>query len=467
MASIVIKYLIMIKENHKAFFLRNLIWGFVFLFPTSALFLNSSFSLPIILMVLYGSKLFFDSARSREAPELRYEKIFIALGTAGIILSLLSLFATRDILNISTPELEYLEKQLRFLFFVPLLFVMKKISLPEKIIWWGASFAALSSGVYALLFSFLNPEVYRIGGGGNPIFFGCFSVISSFLALNGFHFFLRMGKSAGAIPISSFCLGMTGAVLSGSRGAWLAVPFLAIVTLVHFRRHLRVFYLWVFLASSLLITLSFIAFTDSNIITQRISEAADAVGRYFAGNETLTHSTDPGFTSIGGRLEMYRASFMVISEKPFLGAGPGGYHDKVKQYIEEGKVDDGIKEYWNPHSDYLYAAATGGISGFVIFVATVYFLPFMILLAQANKSERECPGQYEYCRLLWAGVIIISGFMVFSLTDSTLFKHIRLHYYYLLLSGVIASFNVNSLPKPDGLSETLEDLSRSGEGSCL
>lgn len=407
---------------------KYFVWFLVAIYPTSVLFIKHSFSLAMLVMMICGSVILFRDRKEGNLSDHACEILFFKVGLAGLAVSTLSLVAGGRLLEISTSELEYFDKQLRFLFFVPFLILMKRTGIPEKIIWWGAVAAALSSGIYALALKIISPEIFRVSGGGNPISFGCFSVISAFVSLNGLIYFKKIRNSLVLLPVAAFFLGLTGSVLSGSRGAWLAIPVLSVITLINCKKFIKPVHTLIALISGLVAVFIISRSVDGSIIHNRLSETGSAVKKYFYGLDDLNTSADGGFISIGGRLEMYRVALDMIEHHPLLGVGPGRYHGKILEYIEAGKADKAIGIYQYPHNDYLTVATCNGIPGLVIFVLTAYLLPLYILYVYSGKDPSK--------PLFWVGVIFIAGYMIFSVSNSTLFKNIRLHYYYLLLAAI-------------------------------
>lgn len=420
-------------SEKREFIIRYAVLFLVFIYPTSVLFIKHSFTPAMLLMMLYGCVILFKDIKAGSAYLHKNEILFFWAGASGIAISVISLIFGGDLLNIGTMELEFIDKQLRFLFFVPFLVLMKKTGMPEKNIWLGAVVASFASGFYALGIKITHPEIIRVAGGGNPINYGCFSVIAAFVSLNGMMYFRKIKKEYTIIPLSAFLMGMSGAILSGSRGAWVAIPVLSVITALNFRKYFRAFHLFVILVSGMLCVFIISMSVDSTIISDRINEVGSAVTKYFAGDEALDSSSDGGFISVGGRLEMYKTSLNIIKNNPVIGVGPGRYHKTVLGYINDGKADKAIEIYQYPHNDYLTVATCGGLLGLLAFIFMAYLFPIVIIYRYSGNKTGE--------PLFWAGMVIISGFMVFSLTNSAMFKNVRLHYYYLYLSAVAASLH--------------------------
>ncbi|HKU19255.1 MAG TPA: O-antigen ligase family protein, partial [Candidatus Saccharimonadales bacterium] len=62
--------------------------------------------------------------------------------------------------------------------------------------------------------------------------------------------------------------------------------------------------------------------------------------------------------SVGNRLEMWRAAWMLFLSHPLLGVGTGAYQPSTDRLIAEGKIMPTIASYDHPHNDYLNALAS-------------------------------------------------------------------------------------------------------------
>jgi O-antigen ligase len=416
----------MVRTFDRDLVIKYFVWALVFVYPTSALLIKSSLSLAMLVMVLLGSVILFKDWRGGELAGHACEKLLLKFGLAGLAVSLVSLLAGGRLVEISSAELDYFDKQLRFLFFVPFLVLMKRTGVPEKLIWWGAVTAALCAGFYSIAIKIVSPETVRISAINNPINFGYFSVIAAFVSINGLFFFIKRKKYLFFLPVVAFFMGLTGTILSGSRGAWLAIPILLVVTIFNFTRHCKPVYVFSAVLSGFALAAVIGASVESSIVQTRLAQVSGGVEKYFAARDDLKP-----WESVGVRLEMYRVALAMIEDNPLLGVGPGRYQYTVIEDIGSGKTSKVIDRFKYPHNDYLTVAACTGVPGLIIFLITVYFLPLYILYVSSGRD----PGQ----PLFWAGVIIVTGYMVFALSNTTLFKNVRIYYYCLTLCAICAS----------------------------
>ena len=282
----------MVQTFDKDLVIKYFVWAMVCVYPTSALLIKSSLSLAMLVMVLLGSVILFRDWRGGGLSEHACEKLLLKFGLAGLAVSLVSLLAGGRLVEISSAELDYLDKQFRFLFFVPFLVLMKRTGVPEKLIWWGAVIAALCAGAYSIGIKIVSPETVRISAINNPINFGYFSVLSAFVSINGLFFFIKRKKYLFFLPVVAFFMGLTGTILSGSRGAWLAIPVLLVITIFNFTRHCKPVYVFSAVLSGLALVAVIGASVENSIVQSRLAQAVGEVGKYFAARDDLQPNGD-------------------------------------------------------------------------------------------------------------------------------------------------------------------------------
>lgn len=420
--------------NNKNLVIQYSVWIVVAVYPLCVLLIKSSFTPVMLALMVLGSVIFFKDWKSGKLSSHACEMLLLKFGLAGLAISLISLLASGRLIDITSAELEYFDKQLRFMFFVPFLILMKRTEIPEKIIWWGAVTAALCAGTYSIVIKIINPDIARISIINNPIDYGYFSILAAFISINGLFFFMKIKRSFVCLPIFAFFFGLSGAILSGSRGAWLAIPVLTVLTVVNFKKHFSPTHLYAVIIPSLMLAVIITGSIGGSTVQTRLGQISSEIKKYGARSNYLQPAVN-NLGSLGQRLEMYWVALDITKNNPIFGSGPGRYQYSVNKYIDSGKVNKEIQHLRYPHNDYLTVAACTGIPGFLIFVMTVYFIPLYILYIYAGKDLSR--------PLFWAGVIIVAGYMVFSLSNSTMFKNIRIYYYCLMLSAICASLKSN------------------------
>ncbi|MFN2334157.1 MAG: hypothetical protein ABR550_07005, partial [Wenzhouxiangellaceae bacterium] len=123
---------------------------------------------------------------------------------------------------------------LRLLLIIPLYLFLSRVQGLEKSWWYGLAAAAAIAGIYAIAFVVSGSAgqwAGRVGGSTNPIYFG--GVVLAFaLMLLPLITSQRMRPTGRLAFAVAALLGITASALSGSRGAWLALPLLLCLYLV-------------------------------------------------------------------------------------------------------------------------------------------------------------------------------------------------------------------------------------------
>jgi O-antigen ligase len=117
----------------------------------------------------------------------------------------------------------------------------------------------------------------------------------------------------------------------------------------------------ILLASLVLILLSVIAYTSSDILRQRIDKIPKDMAAYQQGD---SHS------SIGYRFEFYKNTLYLIAQHPIIGHGTGSFTHEYQQLAEK----HGLQPTANPHSEYLMIGVQLGLIGIGLFIALLYLM---------------------------------------------------------------------------------------------
>ena len=120
------------------------------------------------------------------------------------------------------------------------------------------------------------------------------------------------------------------------------------------------------------------------------------------------------YTSIGKRFEMWKAAWLIFQDNPSLGGGWGSYKGKVQELIDKGVVNQSIAKYYHPHNQFISALAKGGLLGF--FGVSIFLLFPSIIFYKLIRNTSDPTKQ----RLALAGLILLIGFICFSLSESIL-----------------------------------------------
>lgn len=160
------------------------------------------------------------------------------------------------------------------------------------------------------------------------------------------------------------------------------------------------------------------AFTIIPPVEKRIKSAnTEVMGYIYNKDEYLK-------TSVGARLELWKAAFLMGLEKPLTGWGDKEITNGKIELINKGISDEYIMTFSHAHNDFLETWARRGVIG-VIGLIIIYTMPIYLLkLARSFTTTKisDC--------LLITGVIIYLGYFISGLT-SVFFTFVISHNFYL------------------------------------
>lgn len=262
---------------------------------------------------------------------------------------------------------------------------------------------------------------------GRPIPFGNFGLLSGLLCLvlsfdrNTFSFRSR------AILIISFFLGVAISIWSQTRGGWIFLLLVIIVFMIYSLVKYRSYRKHVLFSFGLLFVFSIWIVSDDNIVSNRISSATSDVSEYFNGGNKNT--------SVGLRFELWTVALTAFKEGKLFGVGPSGFNEVKNTMLDNGLVGSGVSSLLHAHNDFLWVLATKGIVGFLSYMAIYIWLLSFYLRASRFASSRY---------LAISGILVVSGYAVFSLSDIFMSLKLGIGYFVILNSLLIYLISLSS-----------------------
>lgn len=269
----------------------------------------------------------------------------------------------------------------RFILVIPLYlyFIQRPINSDDFMIPCAIS-GVLIGGMALYEFKIIN--MARSDGGLNAITFGQLAVLLVFFSAT---LLFRQQSAQQTTSLRAYLgtLGTLGAliaaVLSGSRGPLLALPFLGflLLYLMPYYRKIVAYFLVLFIS----IILIFYVFFGQDIL--RIDEALTDLAAMGTGNTN---------NSIGIRTQVWHAALQLFKENPLFGIGYGEFSNTVKLKQQQLSISPSALGY-HAHNDYLQLLAEMGLLGlssilllfigsiFVVFKRTSEILPRASILA--------------------------------------------------------------------------------------
>lgn len=379
-------------------FSEKALFVLLFLFPIFSLsvrhWLSGIFSLITLLSLFFVWRL--------QKPLHREEKILFAI----FGLYFFSILLSSTVNGWTESSYHRLGTEMKYLLFFPFYLYVRQYPSAWRGLIIAVPLGGIVLGLHALYDTYFTEVGYAKGIYG-PIIYGDMAVLLGMFSL--IFGLTNRSKVWVGINLLAAVLAMLAVLYSGSRNAWLAamvslviLPFLIGSRTTFWR--VSGGYLVV-----LAITIIMIISTPSSI-TSRFGVVGDEFSRYFQHNAS-SNDEQIYVTSVGTRLEMWNAALLIIKNNPVVGVGPGNMGFAMNALVEKKMVNQAI--YRNPdirgihvHNAYLEIMGTQGIIGFSALLL-ILFYPLYIFIHNKNYDRR----------IASLGILFISGFMVFSLTE--------------------------------------------------
>lgn len=335
---------------------------------------------------------------------LRREEQLACIGYAAFTMTILiSLVDT----GFREEAVKDLDVQLRPLWAIPLLFLFVRTQPREGLLWFGLAAGAILAGLNSIYEVAEAGRYIRTDGATSAITHGNTAFLMGVMAAIALPYFHRLGRPYALLPIGALVLGITASLLSGSRGGWVALPFLLLFLVwrywqPQYRR------LAIAGAASLGIIAAVAASVPQSGVHARIDEAASNVAQY------MENPSAGARTSVGTRLELWRAAWDQFTERPMLGGGIG---HSFKFFLREG-VEAGVYHQTSgvqtmPHNVLLDTLALRGLTGLAGLLALWGTLAWVFVTAARTASP-------DRRQLGIAGLAMLLGYGLFGLTESVM-----------------------------------------------
>jgi len=257
----------------------------------------------------------------------------------------------------------------RFMFALPIFLLLCR--LPSRnltAIGWGCALGALAASAWVFIGRPAGgwSDTARIGNYyTNPIPFGDTALLFAFLSVFTFGWDRKRRAFALVVKLLGLLAGGFVSYLSGTRGGWIAIPVFLIL--------IGVQYGWFTHWKRVVVAVACIAVCVAALLsTERIHERFVAATSDFS---LLEHGDKD--TSVGLRLQLWRASIALFEQHPVYGVGKGHLRSALDDLAQRGKASPQIVNE-RAHSDFFSAIAEMGAIGaaslFIVYFGTsVYF----------------------------------------------------------------------------------------------
>lgn len=345
----------------------------------------------------------------------------LLLATVAFVLAW---FAAWFLHGLSPAGISTAERLPKLLAVIPLFLFLRRVDGLENAWWNGVVAGAFVAGAYALWFT-LTGQVgeygARVTGPTNPIYFGGFSMAFALMLIPRLAD-ERQSSWARSLTGAAIILAFVANALSGSRGAWLAIPALLAVYLftagagqpARWRIGVPV----VVLAISLVVLFNpFLPMND------RLDETLAELS-VIAGGEN-------GNGGVGLRLQFWEIAGSLIGQHPITGTGPGSFRVALVESVQVGEYAETLLRYDHPHNQYISALVDGGV-GLLAILVVLFAAPVLLVSPLSRRFSRQC-RYLAWCALA-AGVVIA----VIALSESLFVRNDGVTWFVLLAATTTA-----------------------------
>jgi O-antigen ligase len=290
---------------------------------------------------------------------------------------------------------------------------------PAAAFYAGCAAGALAAGVFALWQCLWQGEPRAYGpeppfGFHLATIFGGLSVLLGFLPIladpPGWRWPGKLLLLAGMMG------GVTAAVLSGSRGAWLTCIVLSLWHVGRAKRWAALLLLFVIIGVSAI----------SPVLAGRWDKALD---------DLLLYWGDHADTALGLRFEMWKAAAAAFASNPLFGIGPAGFNAWLIARSQAGLGLAALANFDHAHNEVLHAMATGGLIYLAGLVAA-FWLPWRYF--HRINATRNSPAAR-------AGQALIVAFVVLGLSDALLPHRVAMTAYVVGIALMVGWAGARSL----------------------
>lgn len=252
------------------------------------------------------------------------------------------------------------------------------------------------------------------------IFIGDYAVLIASLSIVYLVTLAESNKKK-AMSIIVFVLATTVAILSQTRGAWLYYPVLLLILIFVYRKIITPKQ-WLIGTILVAIISTLVFINPPKIIKERIGSAVTEYNEFQIGGAVAIDN------AVGLRLQMWQDSIKIFVESPLFGVGISNFENQSKLLISKGKSNPRSQLFGHAHSIFFDVLATMGLIGILGLIILVFWLPILFFIKiwrNADSAELKC---YSL-----AGIILITSFIVFGITEAWLVRNPLVRTYLIIM----------------------------------
>ena len=373
-----------------------------------------------IFALVFLTSIYFLLVKKDKKPLLKEEKIIIA----AFGLFFISFIISANLNGWTKLQTRELGGELMFLWFIPIYLLIReyKFSL-------DAFFAGIILSI-PVIFLFSLYEYYYapapvLTGAYSQLFLGPITALLMLFYAEAYKVIFGKKYILWVLP-AVYALGLLIIIFTFTRSAYLTLVTGSIVYVVLFLGKSREN---IFFSAALIVI--FISLMNVEIVNGRIMSAVNNIENYI--NEKNINSNKIN-TSVGLRLEMWRASQYAIKTHPLFGIGAANHPEFIKKYIEQGEVHPGVGMHSHLHNSFVEVISSKGIVGLIILLMLFYYPVYVVW-----KNRERCIKCYMYV------IIFSASLTAMSIGESMLINKNNAVTHFIFFSAVLFSYMMRQL----------------------
>lgn len=230
----------------------------------------------------------------------------------------------------------------------------------------------------------------------------------------------RRNKMIMVLKFIIFIASLYITILGQSRGTWIAIPFFVIFA-VHSWRRIQLRNKLMLAIFSLVVVGS--VFTFSSTVETRIAEAKSDISLYLHGKNVDT--------SLGIRLQLWRASWELFKERPVFGIGRENFGIGLETLSAQNQISPLAASLAHSHNELLFNLTILGIFGLMANLS-IYCVPAYYFSREIHHPDRDIRVAAGM------GILLCLGFFIFGLTDLMFFWTVLGGFYCMSVATFLA-----------------------------
>jgi O-antigen ligase len=309
----------------------------------------------------------------------------------------------------------------RLMLAVPVYLMLREMPLRVLAIsQYGFPLGAITAAAFVLFYP-PNWSAFRAGTYfANVIHFGNLALMLGLLSILSIHWCRKDSNPVLALKTLGLVAGIFSSVASATRGGWIAIPVAFAIWLIFLRDTLTRRARW----TAVITLIAVIAGVALSPVGQ---------SRFISFYRDVTDLSTNMDTSLGLRLQLWKASLLLFLQHPLTGIGPERFGDFLPQLRDAGVITPaaaamGMAEI---HNEIMMRSAALGLPGLIAILA-IHLVPVILFVREARS-----PATHKR-RAAVMGICLVASFFLFGMTVEIYNLKMTVTFYSLTLALLLS-----------------------------